>query len=144
MNRIWLTLLAFAATPALAQEKASDTLLTVTRFLDYETVSDPQSSPDGSQVIFTRRSVDRMKDQFETGLWMMNADGSRLRFLVKGSTPVWSPDGTRIAYLAEGEPSGSQIFVRYMDAEGAVTQVTRVQRGPGGPRWSPDGKWIGF
>jgi len=144
MNRIWLTLLAFAATPALAQEKASDTLLTVTRFLDYETVSDPQPSPDGSQVIFTRRSVDRMKDQFETGLWMMNADGSRLRFLVKGSSPVWSPDGTRIAYLAEGEPSGSQIFMRYMDAEGAVTQVTRVQRGPGGPRWSPDGKWIGF
>ncbi len=118
--------------------------LTVARYLDYETVSDPEPSPDGGQVVFTRRSVDKMKDQFETGLWLMNADGSKLRFLVKGSSPVWSPDGTRIAYLAEAEPGGPQLFVRYMDAEGSMTQVTKVSHAPGGPRWSPDGKWIGF
>jgi dipeptidyl aminopeptidase/acylaminoacyl peptidase len=129
---------------ARAQEKPSDTLLTVGRYLDYETVSDPLPSPDGSQVIFTRRFVDKMKDQFETALWIMNPDGSKLRFLTKGSSPVWSPDGTRIAYLAEGEPTGQQIYVKYMDAEGAVTQITRVLRSPGGPRWSPDGKWLGF
>ena len=137
-------LLLCGASLAQAQEKPSDTLLTVTRYLDYETVSDPQPSPDGSQVIFTRRGVDKMKDQFETGLWLMHPDGSKLRFLVKGSNAVWSPDGTRIAYLAEGEPTGPQIFVRYMDPEGAVTQVTKVQRSPGGLRWAPDGKWIGF
>ena len=129
---------------ALAQDKPSESLLSVARYLDYETVSDPQPSPDGSQVIFTRRYVDKMKDQFETALWIMSADGSRLRFLTKGSNPVWSPDGTRIAYLAEGEPTGQQIYVKYMDAEGAVSQVTRVLRAPGGPRWSPDGKWLGF
>jgi len=127
-----------------AQERPSDTLLTVGRYLDYETVLDPQPSPDGSQVIFTRRYVDKMKDQFETGLWIMNPDGSKMRFLVKGGNATWSPDGTRIAYLADGEPTGQQVYVRYMDAEGAITQITRVQRAPGGPRWSPDGKWIGF
>ncbi|HEV8195570.1 MAG TPA: S9 family peptidase [Gemmatimonadales bacterium] len=140
--------LAFVASsialPMRAQERPSDTLLTVARYLDYETVSDPQPSPDGTQVVFTRRSVDKMKDNFETALWIMSADGSRLRFLVKGGAPVWSPDGTRIAYLAEGAPGGSQIFVRYMDAEGSVTQVTHVARSPGGLRWSPDGKQIGF
>ena len=68
----------------------------------------------------------------------------RNRFLVKGSGAVWSPDGTRIAYVAEGEPKGAQIFVRWMDAEGATSQVTRVPEGPGGLQWSPDGKWIGF
>lgn len=128
----------------IAQEKPSDTLLTVGRYLDFETVSDPQPSPDGSQVIFTRRFVDKLKDRFETALWIMNPDGSKLRFLAKGSNPVWSPDGTRIAYLADGEPSGQQIHVKYMDAEGSVTQIARVQKSPGGPRWSPDGKWIGF
>src|SRR6187455_40112 len=101
-------LLAVVSSSAAAQEKPSDTLLTVGRYLDYETVSDPQPSPDGSQVIFTRRFVDKMKDQFETALWIMNADGSRQRFLAKGANAVWSPDGTRIAYLAEGEPKGSQ------------------------------------
>ena len=55
------------ATSARAQEKPSDTLLTVGRYLDYETVSDPQPSPDGSQVIFTRRFVDKMKGEIYCG-----------------------------------------------------------------------------
>jgi dipeptidyl aminopeptidase/acylaminoacyl peptidase len=141
-----ILLFSLVTTPLFAQTKPADTLLTVARYLDYETVSNPEPSPDGSQVIFVRRSVDQMKDSFESALWIMQADGSRLRFLVKGSSAVWSPDGTRIAYLAEGEgePKGPQIFVRYMDAEGAVTQVTKVLHAPGNVRWSPDGKWLGF
>src|SRR2546427_4177653 len=74
----------------------------------------------------------------------MNADGSHQRFLVKGSGARWSPDGTRIVYLADGEPKGTQVFVRWMDAEGAVTQVTRVEETPADARWSPDGKAISF
>jgi dipeptidyl aminopeptidase/acylaminoacyl peptidase len=130
--------------PVTAQERPSDTLLTVGRYLDYETVSEPKVSPDGSQVIFTRRSVDKMKDSFESSLWIMGADGGKMRFLTKGSSPVWSPDGTRILFLNEGEPGGSQVYVRYMDAEGAVTQVTKALKAPGSPSWSPDGKWIAF
>ena len=145
MRPILLALaVTYTALPLRAQERPSDTLLTVGRYLDYETVADPQPSPDGSQVIFTRRSVDKMKDNFESALWIMNADGAKMRFLAKGTNPAWSPDGTRIAYLAEGEPGGNQIFVRYMDAEGSVTQVTKVARSPGSLRWSPDGKSIGF
>ncbi|NIR78161.1 MAG: hypothetical protein GWM92_05995, partial [Gemmatimonadetes bacterium] len=48
--------------------------------------------------------------------------GSRNRFLLDGSQATWSPDGTRIAFVAEGEPEGNQIHVRWMDAEGAVSQ----------------------
>lgn len=144
--RIVLVALAAASVvlPLRAQERPSDTLLTVGRYLDFESVSDPQPSPDGSQVVFTRRSVDKIKDQFESAMWIMSADGSKMRFLAKGSSPSWSPDGSRIAFLAEGEPGGNQIYVRYMDAEGAVTQVTRVAKSPGSVRWSPDGKWLGF
>ena len=108
----YLTLLLLAAAPAVmplpAQERPSDTLLTVGRYLDFETVGEPKVSPDGSQVIFTRRSVDKIKDTFESTLWIMSADGGKLRFLSKGSNPVWSPDGTRIAFLLEGEPGGNQ------------------------------------
>jgi dipeptidyl aminopeptidase/acylaminoacyl peptidase len=133
-----------AETPAAAASRAPAGTFAVEKYLDYETVGDPQISPDGQRVVYTRRWVDRMSDRWETALWIVNADGSRNRFLTRGSSPVWSPDGTRIAYVAEGEPKGSQLWVRYLDAEGAGTQVTRGSETPANVRWSPDGRQLGF
>jgi len=134
--------IAPAAVPLAAQEEVRT--LDLETYLDMESVSNPQISPDGTQIIYTRGWIDRMNDSRESSIWIMDADGSRGRFLVDGSNPRWSPDGTRILFTAEGEPEGSQIFVRWMDAEGAVTQVTRVLNGPGNIRWSPDGTRIAF
>lgn len=140
-----LVALIFVSLPqAEGQVPQSRKLLTVEQYLDYETVLDPQISPDGSQVVYTRRWVNKFEDKWETALWIVDADASRNRFLTKGSNATWSPDGTRIAYLAEGEPKGSQVFVRWMDQTGATTQVTRVEEAPADLRWSPDSKWIGF
>ncbi|MBI2537447.1 MAG: S9 family peptidase, partial [Gemmatimonadetes bacterium] len=127
-----------------AQETASDTLLTVNHYLDWERVGDPQISPDGSQIVYARSRVNQIEDRWDSELWLMNADGSKPRFLVKGSSPRWSSDGTRIAYLAEGEPKGTQIFVRWMDAEGATSQITRLTETPSNHRWSPDGRVLAF
>jgi len=132
------------STAAAAQERPSDTLLTVQHYLDWEQVADPQISPDGAQILYTRRWVNRVTDQWDAAVWIMNADGSRNRFLIKGSNARWSPDGTRILFTADGEPRGAQIFVRWMDAEGAVSQVTHLLRAPASVRWSPDGRWISF
>jgi dipeptidyl aminopeptidase/acylaminoacyl peptidase len=146
MKRLTLLLFAVFFAPAItrAQETASDTLLTVNHYLDWEQVADPQISPDGSQVLYTRRWVNRIDDRWDSGLWIMNADGTRNRFLGKGSNARWSPDGTRIAYFADGEPKGTQVFVRWMDAEGATSQITRVSENPGGLSWSPDGRSLAF
>ena len=122
----------------------SPALLRLEQYLDWEDVQDPQLSPDGRQVVYGRRWVDKINDQWKTSLWIMNADGSRNRFLLDGSDAKWSPDGTRIAYIARGEPNGSQVFVRWMDAEGAVTQLTHLTENPSGLEWSPDGKWLAF
>jgi dipeptidyl aminopeptidase/acylaminoacyl peptidase len=139
-----LALSLWLAPAAPAQETRSDTLFTVEKYLDFEQVADPQISPDGSQIIYTRRFVDKLNDRWESALWLVNADGSKNRFLVKGSNARWAPDGTRILYQADGEPSGTQIFVRWMDAEGATSQVTHVTEPIGDVQWSPDGKSIGF
>lgn len=141
-----LVLFALVCVPVAirAQETPSDTLLTVNHYLDWEQVAEPQLSPDGAQIIYTRRWVNKIEDRWDSALWIMNADGTKNRFLTKGSNPRWSPDGTRILYLADGEPKGTQVFVRWMDAEGATSQVTRESESPRGPEWSPDGKAIAF
>jgi dipeptidyl aminopeptidase/acylaminoacyl peptidase len=118
--------------------------LTLDQYFDFESVSDPQISPDGKQIVYTRSWRNKVNDRTRTSLWIMNADGSKNRSLVEGSSPRWSPDGTRIAYMAEGQPKGTQIFVRWMDAEGAVTQITRVERTPGSLNWAPDSQWVAF
>ena len=68
-----------------AQETRSDTLLTTEHWLDWERVSDAQISPDGSRIVYTRQHVNRLEDKWESKLWILNADGSQHRFLVKGS-----------------------------------------------------------
>ena len=82
--------------------------ITLEQYLDWEEVQNPQLSPDGTQILFTRRWVDKMNDKWESSIWLMNADGSHARSLTQGSDVHWSPDGKRIAYVAKGEPSGQQ------------------------------------
>ena len=118
--------------------------LNLEMYWDWETAGDPQISPDGKQIIYARGWRDKMNDRSRSSLWIMNADGSKNRFLTEGGSPRWSPDGTRIAFTRDGEPRGSQIFVRWMDAEGATTQITRVDRTPSSIAWSPDGQSIAF
>ena len=141
--RATLSVAVFATTPIVAQQRPQNRIA-LEQYLDWEEVQNPQPSPDGTKIIFGRRWVDKMNDKWETSIWMMNADGSQPRALVQGSDVQWSPDGKRIAYIAKGEPSGSQIFVRYMDAEGATTQISHLTESPSGLEWSPDGKTIAF
>jgi dipeptidyl aminopeptidase/acylaminoacyl peptidase len=128
----------------LAQETRSNTLLTTEHWLDWERVSDAQIAPDGSRIVYTRQHVNKLEDKWDSELWILNADGSQNRFLVKGGAPRWSPDGKRLLYQAEGEPKGAQLFVRWVDAEGSATQITHISEAPRNARWSPDGKSIAF
>ncbi|MFQ5769198.1 MAG: S9 family peptidase, partial [bacterium] len=141
-KKLTLTFLFILALSWLVTAQENDKL-TIDLFLDWESVSNPKISPDGKQIVYTRRWTDRVNDQYVNEIWLMNVDGSKNRFLVKGSSPQWSPDGTRLLYLAKGEPSGAQLFVRWMDS-GESSQLTRVENSPSNIQWSPDGEKIAF
>jgi len=127
-----------------AAQAGATNRLNLEHYLEMESVAGAQIAPDGSRIVYTRQWTDKVNDRRASSLWMMDTDGTKNRHLIDGSGARWSPDGTRIAYTHEGEPSGSQIFVRWMDAEGAVTQITRLVNGPSAIEWSPDGRSIAF
>src|ERR1700733_1288204 len=126
-----------------AADTSSSKLFTVGRYLELQTASAPQVSPDGTQVLYTRSIIDVQNDKQEQELWIVGIDGKNHRTLGKGSGAVWSPDSKSIAFLAPGEPKGPQIFVLHLSVPGPPTQITRVQQAPSSLHWSPDGKQIG-
>ncbi len=139
-----LLIVAICGLPALAQQKAG--LLVKETFMEMESVGSPDISPDGRQIIFTRTWVDKMKDLYRSNLWIVDVDGSRVRELTSGarndSSPVWSPDGRRIAFLSDRDGT-NQLHVMWMDTR-EVAQLTHLERAPGNIKWSPDGKQIAF
>ena len=59
-------------------------------------------------------------------------------------SPVWSPDGKRIAFVSDRDGSDfGNVFVAAADG-GNPRQVTRDNLGKTGVAWSPNGKWIAF
>src|SRR4051812_29785071 len=92
-----------ATTPAFAQpgQARPANRISLEQYLDWEEVSNPQLSPDGSQILFGRRWVDKINDRWESSVWLMNADGTHQRSLTNGSDVKWSPDGKRIAYIGK-------------------------------------------
>lgn len=132
------------SSPAVAQ--VATRFLDKDTFMDVETISGPAIAPDGSQIVFSRGWVDELKDQNRSNLWIIDAAGTRLRELTRGdwrdSAPVWSPDGTKIAFLSDRDGT-TQIHVMFVTT-GELAQLTHVRQTPGGLTWSPDGRHVAF
>lgn len=131
---------------ALAARAAGVKVLTTDTLWDWRTVADPVIGPDGRQVVYTLGWNDRMNDAMHTNLWIVSAGGGDERPLTQGSykdtSPRWSPDGKRLAYLSN-RSGRVQVWVRWMDT-GQEAMITDLQQAPANIAWSPDGKWIAY
>jgi dipeptidyl aminopeptidase/acylaminoacyl peptidase len=121
-------------------------LLDTETFLEMESVRSPRISPNGTQILFTRGWVDKMEDRSRSNIWIVDIDGTRVRELTHGnwrdSSPVWSPDGRKIAFLSDRDGT-TQIHVLWLDTR-EVAQLTHLERAPDSLVWSPDGKMLAF
>ncbi len=113
---------------------------------ELEWASDPQISPDGSQIVYVRNFMDVMSDRRRSNLWTISFDGSEHRPLTTGlvndASPRWSPDGKRLLYASAAEGS-TQLYVRWMDS-GQTARLTQLRSAPASLAWSPDGQRIAF
>jgi len=120
--------------------------------------SEPAWSPDGSKIAFTRGGgciillnarkgavANQNDDPCQPFVYTMNVDGSNRINLSQtpGSGPVWSPDGSKIAFSSYNTNFNSDIFI--MNADGSnPQQLTNTAAHENVSSWSPDGTRLAF
>ena len=79
-------------------------------------------------------------------IWTVRPDGTGARRITHtgdNSDPVWSPDGTRIAFASYHAGAGNDIWIMRADGSRKI-RITYGASAQQDPTWSPDGRWIAY
>jgi TolB protein len=109
---------------------------------------EPNWSPDGTTIAFKR--VAPCCGGPPDALWLVGSDGSHPRQLssTTGSAvalwhTAWSPDGRRLAFVANGNGVAQDLYVINADGTGE-RNISDTPENESWPSWSPDGTRIAF
>jgi dipeptidyl aminopeptidase/acylaminoacyl peptidase len=131
------TLLAVALACLAPSAAPAAPAFTATEMMKLKRLSDPQVSPDGSQVAFALTEIDLGGGQRNTDLWLVPVPGGEPRRITTSpasdSRPRWSPDGTRIAFLSTRD-GGSQVWVLDLGG-GEPRKLTSLATGADAFEW---------
>ncbi len=142
-----LVLMACAAvsvSPVAAQKRP----MTIVDLIGVPSVGSPQPSPDGERIVYVKSEADWAENRTISHLFLVNADGTGTRQLTYGkegqSSPLWSPDGEHIAFLARrGDQDVTQIHLLPADG-GEARPLTDHETSVGSMAWSPEGAFLYF
>jgi dipeptidyl aminopeptidase/acylaminoacyl peptidase len=139
----WIVIcILFVVVPSQAGKRG----FTIQDFYRLRGLDDVRISPDGRKVLFTVTTSDLMKAKRTKHIWLMDVDGSNARQFTSGekdeSSPIFSPDGTMIAFISSRE--GDENLYVIPANGGEAHRLTSISTGVSDPLWSPDGKWIVF
>lgn len=110
-------------------------------------VGDPQISPDGSLIAFTKKTITE-KHKYNTQICTYNLKSKEVKQWTQGEkgngSPRWSPDGQTLAFISGREEPSGQIFTLSITG-GEASKLSDLPEGSlGGFKWSPDGSKIAF
>lgn len=101
-------------------------------------------SPDGSRLVYTVQEYNLAKNNSQKHLWLLDTASGATRQLTTASapdsSPVWSPDSTRIAFVAKrsGDEQPS-LYVLRADG-GEAEKILELPLAISDPHWLADGK----
>jgi dipeptidyl aminopeptidase/acylaminoacyl peptidase len=109
-------------------------------------VSSPTVHPDGRDTVFVVTRPDVEENRYRSSLWRLDltAPGAgpvRLTHGTRDSSPVYSPDGTRLLFLRATKDGPPQLHVMAADG-GDARRLTDHRLGVSSPAWSPDGRHV--
>lgn len=143
-----IALATVATLPDARLSTQSRRVMTPVDLIEVPRVQDPQLSSDGRQVLYVLDRPDWKENRRIGHIWRVNADGSaamQLTFGQRGeSSPRWSPDGKRIAFLAKrGDDEDTQLHILENEG-GEARQVMKHPAAVSSIEWAPDGHSIFF
>jgi Tol biopolymer transport system component len=97
--------------------------------LEPDAVPRPSWSPDDGRLVFERMEAKSGR----RGVYRVDASGGGLKRLVAGTSPAWSPGGTRIAFVR-----GKDVYAIDPDGRGERKLTTTARQTAGPLSWSPD------
>jgi dipeptidyl aminopeptidase/acylaminoacyl peptidase len=141
-----LAVLGSLAGPVPAAQSGTLKAIAFDDFIRVQRLTDPQLSPDGTQIAFVVTVMDKAANKGLSDIWLVPARGGEPRRLTTNpasdTTPRWSPDGRTIAFVSTR--SGSPQVWTIDPSGGEAVQLSRLSTGATGVIWSPTGRQLAF